>query len=299
MRPIYENNVIQIEVTNGCHLSCRHCTRHVGHHRKPFFMKLEMIEQAIDSLEDFPGRVGCMGGEPALHPKFTEILDLFERKLPPERREFWTAGFRWGTYEKRIREVFPRVNYNDHILPGGRHTPMLVAIAEVVADEELRAELISNCSFQSHWSASITPKGGFFCEVAASLDWLFDGPGGYPIEPGWWDKTPEDFQDQVAEYCRLCSGAIPMPAFSDGQGARGGHVPDYITPLNVERLRALGSPKVLGGHYRVWTQPIDRDWVDNYKDRNLRSFRDFMAFEPEDVARQAEIWDIPYSMPSA
>ena len=34
------------------------------------------------------------------------------------------------------------------------------------------------------WSASITPKGAFR-EVAASLDYLLDGPGGYPIEKGW------------------------------------------------------------------------------------------------------------------
>ena len=25
-----------------------------------------------------------------------------------------------------------------------------------------------------------------FCEVAASLDYLFDGPGGYSLEKGWW-----------------------------------------------------------------------------------------------------------------
>ena len=250
-------------------------------------MDLATIERAIDSLEDFPGRVGCMGGEPVLHKQFSEVLDLFERKLPPERREFWTAGFRWGEYSDRIKAVFPRINYNDHVLDGGRHTPMLIAINEVCDDEDLRAHLISNCGFQSHWSASITPKGGFFCEIAASLDWLFDGPGGYPIEPGWWNKTPSDFQDQVAEYCGKCSGAIPMPAFSDGQGARNGHVADYISPGNVELLRQRGSPKVLGGHYRVWTQKVDQDWVDNYKDRNLRSFRDFEAFSPEDVAKQA------------
>ena len=61
MRPLREMTVIQIEVTNACSLKCANCTRHVGHHRKPFFMDLDFIEKAIDSLEGFEGRIGMMG----------------------------------------------------------------------------------------------------------------------------------------------------------------------------------------------------------------------------------------------
>ena len=53
-------------------------------------------------------------------------------------------------------------------------------------------------------------KGRIFCEVAASLDYLFEGPGGYEIKKGWWKKKPKDFQDQVKRYCTSCSGALPM-----------------------------------------------------------------------------------------
>ena len=47
MRLLREMTVIQIEVTNACSLKCANCTRHVGHHRKPF-MELDYIEKAID-----------------------------------------------------------------------------------------------------------------------------------------------------------------------------------------------------------------------------------------------------------
>ena len=50
MRPIRDMWFIQIEVTNACHMHCADCTRFVGHHKKPFFMDLPMIEKAIDSL---------------------------------------------------------------------------------------------------------------------------------------------------------------------------------------------------------------------------------------------------------
>jgi hypothetical protein len=286
MRPIYENTVIQIDVTNACHLSCRHCTRHVGHHRKPFFMDLDTVRRAILSLDGFPGRVGIMGGEPTLHPRFADICALVRELIPDRRRrEFWTAGFRWGEHKATIYETFDsdRINYNDHVAYDGKHTPLLVAIEEVVDDLELRAELIENCSFQTHWSASITPKGAFFCEIAASLDWLMDGPGGYPIEPGWWRKTPADFKDQVDRYCGQCSGAIPMPAYSDGRGGRDGPTIEQISPGNVERLRALGSRKVMAGHYEVWEKKITRADVEAHAARNPRAFRSFVARNPEDV----------------
>ena len=77
MRDIAEMSIIHIDVTNACHLRCANCTRHMGHHKKTFFMDLEFVEKAIDSLEGFPGQIGLMGGEPFLHPKIKEIIAVF------------------------------------------------------------------------------------------------------------------------------------------------------------------------------------------------------------------------------
>ena len=123
MRPIHQNVVIQIEITNACHLSCQNCTRHVGHHRQPYFMEVDYVEKAIDSILDSPCRIGIMGGEPALHPKFMDILGLVANKVPPDRREFWTAGFKWGAYKDAIQETFAPhlIHYNDHVSYDGKH----------------------------------------------------------------------------------------------------------------------------------------------------------------------------------
>ena len=288
MRPIYENTVIQIEVTNACYLKCTHCTRHVGHHRKPFFMKLESIREAIRSLSDFPGRIGLMGGEPTMHPKFGEVLALYREMIPDRRRrEFWTAGFRWGDYKEAIFGTFDkdRISYNDHIAYDGKHQPLLVAIDEVIEDEELRAELIENCWVQSQWSASITPKGAFFCEVAASLDWLFDGPGGYPVVPGWWNRTPADFADQVARYCGQCSAAIPMPAFADGRGGRDGPTVDIVSRETFAKLKAVGSPKALAGNLEIWDKKITRADLEALADWAPSHYRTFEAHDPADVEK--------------
>ena len=96
-----------------------------------------------------------------------------------------------------------RIAYNEHSTPGGKHTPLLVSIDEVVEDKKLMWEMIDNCWIQSQWSASITPKGGFFCEVAASLDYLFEGPGGYEIKKGWWKKNQKIFKIRLKDIAHL------------------------------------------------------------------------------------------------
>jgi hypothetical protein len=67
---------------------------------------------------------------------------------------------KWKEYQDIILETFDkdRIAYNEHSTPGGKHTPLLVSINEVVEDKKLMWEMIDNCWIQSQWSASITPK---------------------------------------------------------------------------------------------------------------------------------------------
>lgn len=285
MRPIYENNVIQVDVSHGaCHLSCAHCTRAIGHHRKAMFMPLDMIRTAIASLDGFEGQIGVMGGEPLLHPQFREVLAIWREMVPRERRALWTSGWKWSEYRDDIFATFDRerVHFNDHSQKTGKHQPLLVAIEEVVDDPELRQLLIDNCPYQARWSASITPLGAYFCEIAGAMGAIFGIPG-YPVEPGWWRKTPDQFRDQVDTFCGKCSGAIPMPSFSDGRGGRDGPTHDYVSPGNYERLIAAGSPKAQRGHVRIWDRKFTREDIEAAKPGwNPRGFRDFVAHGPED-----------------
>lgn len=98
--------------------------------------------------------------------------------------------------------------YNDHS-EVGKHQPWMIAIEETVEDERLRDELIQACWVQRFWSPSINPKGAFFCEIAAVIDLLFDGPGGFEVVPNWWNKDVPDFQQQVSTYCGRCGMALP------------------------------------------------------------------------------------------
>lgn len=280
MRPLYEMQLIQIEITNACHIGCANCTRLVGHHHKPFFMSPEMVAQAIASLDGYGGHIGLMGGEPTLHPDFAEICGLFRKLIPDKgRRELWTSGHQWVNYQSIIMETFDRnlIAYNDHSTDGGTHQPLLVAAREVVADEDLMWALIDDCWVQNRWSASITPKGCFFCEVAAAMDHTFQGPGGYVIEPGWWKKDPPDFSDQVERYCPDCGGAVPLEKLSDKLDY------DLVSPGNWSRLAGVHSPKQAAGRLHIFQ---DRLSVEEIRQRKVgwqpQNYRSFVAHQPGD-----------------
>jgi hypothetical protein len=106
-------------------------------------------------------------------------------------------------------------------------------------------ELRDNCWVQNSWSASITPKGAFFCEIAAAFDILFDGPGGWAIEPGWWKRKPEEFGDQL-EWCEICSAALNSPL------QRTDKRDDIVSADMLKRLESIGSPKIRRGHYVLY-----------------------------------------------
>lgn len=271
MRSLYEAKAIQVEITNYCSMQCPNCTRFIGHQPKSYFMSLDGIEEALQSLVGFKNKVGCMGGEPTLHPEFKEVCELYQMYLPKEKRGLWTNGFNWDKYEDIIRKTFPIKNivYNDHSFKYlGYHQPLLIASKDIIKDEILRKRLIDNCWIQKRWSGSINPNGAFFCEVAAAMDLLFDLKGGWKVERDWWRKKPEDFQDQVDLYCGLCSAAIPFSKEVYKSKL------EYASPSILE-LR--GFKRFVIFYNKEYTL---EDYKENVKDWKPGQFRNFYQCEP-------------------
>lgn len=237
MRSPSEMSCIQVEITNKCNHKCNSCTRFVGHHKNTYFMPLDQVEQAMDSLVGFKGTVGIMGGEPTLHPEFLKILSMLRQKFPAEKRQLWTSGYKWDEYYNDIHRTFlpENISYNDHSEDQEiRHHPLLIAIDEVVEDKDLLFKLISNCWVQNRWSASINTNGAFICEVAAAMSYWLDWDFSLDVEPGWWKIKPGDelFQEQILTYCVNCSGCLPVPFKMLDHGTA-----DLCSPMNYKRLK--------------------------------------------------------------
>ena len=59
---------------------------------------------------------------------------------------------------------------------------------------------------------------------------------------------------------------------------------DVVSPGNLERLIAAGSPKAKKGNVQIWDGKITKEEIEKKSvGWKPRSFRDFVAHTPEDV----------------
>lgn len=243
MIPVAHQKLCQIVVTNKCTFNCCHCSQMcplVPENRK-YFMSLEQIENALKSLEDYPGHIGMFGGEPTLHPEFREICKLYQKWIPVKaRRELWTNGLKWKQYEDIINETFYRelVAYNEHeVSQPCWHQPVNIGLEEVSKNLFEKLTLRENCWVQQRWSSAITPMGAYFCEVASAREYILNRWNGLQIETGWWKRPLSDFQYQL-QSCDDCSMCIPMP-----QKVNDNQEWDDVSCDVMYKLTAAGSNK--------------------------------------------------------
>ena len=231
-------------------------------------MDFETFKKAVDSLKGFRGIVGIMGGEPTIHPEFERFIAYYRENtgydddssglLKPSadymrhvlangwhvdytnHRGLWTSVTpRYYKHFELIQDTFGYQLLNDHSNPSMHQTHMVTRRELGIADDEW-IKLRDRCWVQNLWSASITPKGAFFCEIAAAMDATLNGPGGWPIEPGWWQRKPEDFKEQL-EWCEMCSACLPMPSRNANDET------DDVSPVWAKKLAEINSPKLRKG----------------------------------------------------
>jgi hypothetical protein len=246
-------------------------------------MTPEDFTKAVDSLVGFAkernGIVGVMGGEPTLSPHFLEYCKIARDRIPRMNLGLWSVFPQAKRhYREIICETFGVVLLNDHSRDDILHAPVLMAAEEyfrkgcpscngtgceacggigTVVDETELFLNSENCWVQQSWSASIHPKGAYFCEVAAALAETFDGPDGWKVEPGWWKRTPMDFKEQRDWACRRCGAAMPIKRIRNSQDEK-----DDVSPKNLERLKAINSRKVERGDYVVRDFEFDQALID-------------------------------------
>ena len=266
MKCLVDQDIIEIDITNACINSCSNCSRFCGH-QKPYFMSFDQFKQAVDSMVRFPGITGFMGGEPLLHPQFEAFCEYALTKIPREKLGLLTSFPKgYEGYREIICRTFGSIFLNDHTKADFYHCPVLVAIEEVEPDSRKMFLYIDHCWVQEKWSASINPKGAFFCEVAGAMAVLFDGNTGWPVEPDWFTRTTKDYTAQIEEYCPKCGCAAPLPRRASIDGR------DDISPGNLKRLEGK-SFKVKHNQYVISdlqkVEEPEEMWT--YRDHKYRS----------------------------
>ncbi len=232
MRSMIAMDTVQIEITNACVMRCGNCTRFCSLVKKPFVMPLDEVKRAIDSMVGYPKMTGIMGGEPLLHPDFEAICDYAREKIPYHQLGLWTTFPRgFEKHREVICRTFKHVFLNDHSRPDIYHQPPLIAAHEVYPNPLEMWNRIDHCWAQMSWSASINPRGAWFCEIAASLAMLFEEGEGWPVEQGWWGRIPKDFREQVDLFCPRCGFPCETDVVSSMEER------DRVSPVNYQALK--------------------------------------------------------------
>jgi hypothetical protein len=230
--------VIQVWLTRACNLSCYGCTQASNLAGNPGMISVRNFEKACQSLKDYWGVVGIFGGNPALHPEFEILCSIMRDIIPKRQRGLW-CNHPMGK-GRAMRETFnPAVsNLNVHLdqraydefkrdwpecKPFGlkqdcRHSSPYVAIKDLMDNDEVMWEAISDCDINKHWSAMICEVEGeakaYFCEIAGSQAMLRnDGGTGMDVEPGWWNRPIQDFSEQIKRHCPSCG--VPLRAYGE------------------------------------------------------------------------------------
>lgn len=271
------NGVLQIWITRSCDKACFGCTQGSNLRGTPGRISLEQFEEACISLADYFGVVGIFGGNPAVHPQFEEICRILAKHIPFHRRGLWCNN-PMGKGKIMAETFNPAVsNLNVHLdqkaydefkrdwpqcnpfglLQDSRHSPVYVAMKDVIPNEEERWDLIANCDINQHWSAMIGVfRGelrGYFCEIAGAMSMLHQHNSEWPdigvkIEQGWWKKTMTDFASQVRQCCHNCGvplrgyGALAQGDESQPEQCSSTHEKIY-QPKRQERLVQIVSDR--------------------------------------------------------
>ena len=148
-------------------------------------------------------------------------------------------GVTYPKYYELINDCFNVQFLNDHINES-YHQPGLISRKDLGISDEEWISMRDNCWIQNEWSATITPKGAFFCEIAGALDMLFDGPGGWPIEPGWWKRKPSEFGEQL-QWCEICGFALKTFMRDAKEEV------DDVSPTLYDMLKEVDSPRMKAG----------------------------------------------------
>lgn len=231
--------VMQIWVTRACDNSCWGCTQGSNFAGNSGMISIPQFVQACDSLRDYFGIIGLIGGNPTLHPQFNKLCEILRDHFPREKCGLWSNHPR--NKGKICRETFNTSvsNLNVHLNkeaydefkrdwpesnPFGLkedscHSPPYVAIKDIIEDKGEMWDLIADCDINRHWSAMIAPfRGelkGYFCEIAAAQAILHQHEENYPdlgtsVGPGWWKHNMQTYAPQAFHHCLACG--IPLRA---------------------------------------------------------------------------------------
>ncbi len=196
----------EIDITYACNLKCINCNRSCSQAPSSIEMPVadvaEFIKQSVEKEIEWE-RIRILGGEPTLHSRIFNIIDLLigcQREYNPSVRLVLGTNF-FGDQVQRVVEKLPKAIVIKSTLKSSRvnlFKPFNVAPVDTIhnrfSDYTCGCRIIEDCGL------GVTPSGYYMCAIAGGIDRIFDYHLGRHRIP---DET-DTLSDQMSVFCRLC-----------------------------------------------------------------------------------------------
>ena len=199
-----------IDLAHCCDLECPGCNRSCGLGQAPAaeFIGLDQVERFVDESAAAGRRwrrIMLEGGEPTLHPRLSEILEVLrryrERYSPASVIELCTNGC--GARARRLTAQPPpgvRVK-NSAKSPGWKNRHIAFNVAPIDLAGFAEADFSQGCYIHSIFGLGLTRHGYYPHPICAGIDRVF----GFDIGLKSLDAVSrENFHGQMSRLCPYC-----------------------------------------------------------------------------------------------
>lgn len=197
---------VEIDITYKCNLKCINCNRSCSQAPSDIEMPVaniaSFIQQSIQQNIEWK-RIRILGGEPALHSRIFDIIDLltcYQREYNPSVKLVLGTNF-FGPRVHRMLEKLPDTINIKSTLKSSRvnlFKPFNVAPVDTYFNRF--SDYTCGCRIIEECGLGLTPSGYYMCAVAGGIDRIFH----YGLGRRHLPDQADDLSDQMASLCPLC-----------------------------------------------------------------------------------------------
>jgi hypothetical protein len=196
----------EIDITYKCNLKCINCNRSCTQAPSRLEMPVADVESFItQSIEKEIAwkRIRILGGEPTLHSRIFDIIDLligYQREFNPSVRLVLGTNF----FGKRVHQVLrkmPNAVTIKSTLKSSRinlFRPFNVAPVDTLFNQF--SDYTCGCRIISECGLGVTPSGYYMCAIAGGIDRVF----GYNLGRREIPDENDLMADQMRSFCSVC-----------------------------------------------------------------------------------------------
>jgi len=196
----------EIDITYKCNLKCINCNRSCSQAPSNIEMPVADIEtfigQSIEKEIEWK-RIRVLGGEPALHSRIFDIIDLlinYKNEHNPAVRLVLGTNF-FGDQVHRVLEKLPEtINIKSTLKSSRMNLFKPFNVAAVDSRFNRFSDFACGCRIIEECGLGFTPSGYYMCAVAGGIDRIFR----YNLGRNKVPDESDSMSDQMSAFCGLC-----------------------------------------------------------------------------------------------